>query len=175
VPEYITTLTSSCEVSVKTTNLDGDADCSISGTTFIIDSPFESNSLDTWDYIVDDDGATITVTIDGGYNPISAKDAGSWSVVTYNLVSGTYYEVDSATSSTSYTATSGTLTAYDDGLTSTNMVTYSSSGTYVFYVSVYHSIPADGYIKITLSSDMSIASSSSVTSSCYYYDTSYSK
>jgi hypothetical protein len=130
MPSLVTDLSSTCEINDKSSNLDGDSiSCSLSGTdTFVIDNPFDSNSANGWDYVVSSDGGTISITINEAKNPVSARPAGSITVTTYNKVSGTYYQVDTGSASTTFTPTIGNLVASGNGLTSSNLVTYSSAG-----------------------------------------------
>ena len=175
LPTLVTGLVSgTCAIQAKSTSINGLSPVcqSVTGTrTISVSNPFLSNGAASWDYIVTTANAIITLTINGATNPISSRDAGLWSVTTYNLVTGAFYEVDSGTASTSFTPTSGTLdltTLPGNTLTINNFVTYADTGLYTFQLRLKHNIPVYGFVSVTLPSDLSVSSASRVRASCYY-------
>lgn len=183
----VTSLTYTCSLASKSSNLDGNTiTCTRGSDTkyFYIDNPFLTNILPRWDYNTATDSTTISFKITGATNPVSAGDGGTWKITTYNLISGTRYEVNTGTSTTSLTPIAGVLAASGTGISSkvsnilliilascynfASLITYSVSGTLTFKISLGHSIPASGFVIITLPSELSISSTSSIRSSCYY-------
>ena len=115
----------------KSSAIDGTAPtCSINTLTnsFYIDTPFSSNTLPSWDFLVTTSNAAMTMTINGATNPVSARDAGTWKVLTHNKVLTSYYVVDSGSGLTSFTSIAGSLTASGSGVVSSIGTVYSDQG-----------------------------------------------
>jgi len=170
MPSLCSSLSSACSILSTSSNLDGTLTCSRSSNSksFYVDSPFASDGDYTWDYKTSTDGSTLTVKISSASNPVSAKSASSWKIITYNYISGSYYQVDSGSSSSSFTSTSGTLSESGTGISSSSGTTYDDTSLITFSIALSHYIPASGYVEITLPTEMSVSSSASVRSSCYY-------
>lgn len=116
---------------------------------------------------VDSSDATsgqFTLQINGINNPTSVQQAGNWKVETKNLVGGSYYIVDTGTSTTgSYIPEKGTLTAASSGgLTVSDRTTYSVSANYVFKISLSHDVPNGGKISLLFPTDFTVISGSLV-------------
>lgn len=128
MPSLVTTLLTTCSLLSKSSAIDGSAPtCSVNTATnsFYIDSPFSSNTLPSWDFIVTTANSAMTMTINGATNPVSARDAGTWKVITHNKVLTSYYPVDTGSGSTSFTPVAGSLTASGSGVTSSVGTVYS--------------------------------------------------
>lgn len=78
----------------------------------------------------------------------SAQDAGGWSVTTKaRFTDGSYYDVDTLSMATSFTATPGVITA-DSDMEITNPVTWGKNSMYTMKFTAQDDIPAGGYIKM---------------------------
>jgi hypothetical protein len=81
-------------------------------------------------------------------NQISAKDAGDLSITTYYLASDSkYYVVDTNSWSTSFTATTGLLSA-DKDLSIDDPTNFADNAIYTFTFSEDSMVPLGGFIKI---------------------------
>lgn len=97
----LVTLGTTCSIT-SSTGLGSSPICTISGSTYVITTPFTNGGISgTADYI---GGTLISITISFGYNAISARDAGAWSVSTFNYISSSYYGVDSGSATSSFTS-----------------------------------------------------------------------
>ena len=74
-------------------------------------------------------GGVISVTIDGGENPVSARDAGTFKITTKNLSSGTYYIVDEGKFTNIFIPDLGTLSADTASSGSTTGISVQSTTT----------------------------------------------
>jgi len=146
-PSSATVISSSSTCTFKSWSLQFDTgiQCSYYSRTplvFQISNPFSSSISEEWAFKVDSANPSnniFTLQINGVHNPTSKQDAGSWSVVTKNLVGGTYYTVDDSGTSTitSYTPDNGVLTpAGTGGLTISDRTTYTGSATYTFSITI---------------------------------------
>ena len=162
------TLGTSCSIT-SSSGLGASPTCTVAGSTFIIDSPFTNGGVSGQaDY---SGGSMITVYIANGNNAVSARDAGGWSVTTYNCIisSGScgYYPVDAGTATTSFTSVPGSLIP-SPGVSSSTYATYANPATYTFSFNVLHYVPQGGVISITLPTQVSIASTSLAGSTAMY-------
>jgi hypothetical protein len=135
-----------------------------------ISSPFNNNASPSaaWAFApASSSQQTISVTFNGATNPTSCTDAGKWQVQTFNLIGGQPYLVDSGTSLTSFTPTFGQMTQ-SASISVVPATTSSTNSVYTFSIQPEHSIPVYGSLQFELPTDLSIASSAMVQSSCIY-------
>ena len=104
-------------------------------------------------------GKSITLQISGAYNPYSQVAAGAWSLRTKNLVSGSYYPVDSGTASSSFTPTTSTLAAGPLGVQVVNPSTYLSNTFYNFNIAINKYLTTSSKVVLTLPSGLTIPGS----------------
>lgn len=151
IPSGIILATSgvTCSI-VSATNILSTASCTISGTTLTISSMF--NDVSTYGY----DFTTYTtptisfiVAIVGSQNPYSVTNAGSFSIRSYNVISGTNRLVDTGTASSSFTPTASIFTTMTSVVSSTSTVTYSETGVYTFTFVPSKAFTSGSYLKIT--------------------------
>jgi hypothetical protein len=144
------TVGSSCNIISTSYQFDSSRICTVTGTSppkFEITNMFSQSRTDIIALNVDSTtAASMSLLIEGIKNPTSVQNAGSWSVSTYNYINGVRYQLDTGTSSTSYTSTSGTLTADSNGIVPSDRTTYVSTGNYVIKMVLSHSIPSGGKV-----------------------------
>jgi hypothetical protein len=129
---------------------------------FRITNPFSQSRPELWAITVSSvTSATFTLKINGLKNPDSVKQAGDWTVTTYNEVGGSYYVVDTGTSTTgTYTPVNGILTASGTGgLVISDRSTYIDTASYRFLINLQHTLPQRGKIKFVIPSDFTLQSS----------------
>lgn len=91
---------------------------------------------------------TIVLEIPSITNQASAKDAGEWSVTTHLLFDdGDYYQVDTYSMPSSFTASTGTITA-SGAVQVTSPVTYGTESIYTITITAENAIPPNGYIVV---------------------------
>lgn len=87
-------------------------------------------------------------------NQLSAKDAGGYTITTYYKASdGEYYVVDTQQWFSSFTATTGLLSA-DNDLLIDDPTNYLDDAVYTFTFSEDSMVPAGGYIKLDFPEDV---------------------
>ena len=72
------------------------------------------------------------MTFNGAANSYSSTNAGSWTVRTYNVISGVNRLVDQTVSTTSFTPTVATFASTVATISVTSPITYSTASTYSF-------------------------------------------
>jgi hypothetical protein len=99
-------------------------------------------------------GEMIKMTVGLGRNPTGAMPAGPYTVTTEQPIGNDFYAIDSETSSSSFTALSGTiksaLTVTSVTSTDGNLKTTFESATYNLEISPEHGIQKGGFIEISL-------------------------
>ena len=98
---------------------------------------------------------TFKFGLDSIENQISSKDAGSFLIETFYLSphDTNFYVVDRKTEATSFTATTGLLTAEQD-ITIDNPTNYQDDAVYSFIFSEDSMVPLGGYLKIDFPEDV---------------------
>lgn len=113
--------------------------------------------------------SNITLLIEGIKNQVSAKDAGDFSISTYDMYNERYYMVDEATSSTSFVATPGAVTRIAE-IVSSNPTNDAILNVYTFKMIMNHEIPRAGYIEVKFPPQVALLPSTTLSAaSCKNY------
>lgn len=104
-------------------------------------------------------GTKISYTLKGIKNQMSAKDAGSFTVKTLDLVKGAYYLVDEQTASTSFTASTGKINPVGE-ITMSDPTNSAKNVEYSFKFTMDHDLPPSSYIRIQLPPEVTLTPSS---------------
>jgi hypothetical protein len=78
-------------------------------------------------------GTSLSITLGYGTNPVSVRDAGTWKVATYTIISGTAYMIDEDSASGLFTPVGGEITKASN-IVASSYVTYATGVTYNFYL-----------------------------------------
>jgi hypothetical protein len=86
------------------------------------------------------------------FNPVAARECGNWRVSTFNIISAREWLVDNTQATINalkFIATPGTITAGSVSIVENTLrITSNEQATYKFDLTIPHSIPAFGKIKI---------------------------
>ena len=114
-------------------------------------------------------GTQITYTIKNIKNQNSAKDAGSFIVITQEFVDGVYYAVDEQLSQTSFTATPGNINAVGDIVIS-DPTNSAKDVIYNLRFTMDHDLPPASYVRISIPPEVTLTPSTVLsTGSCKVY------
>lgn len=118
----------------------------------------EFGIIEILDFVQNDSdpaGTTYKFDISGIANQISAKEAGSFIIETYykDPATGDFYLIDFAEFGTSFSATTGILTA-DTSLTIDSPVNNKEGTIYTFSYTEASMVPAGGFIDISFPDDI---------------------
>jgi hypothetical protein len=98
----------------------------------------------------------------GGTNPNTVSDAGTFTVSTYAVISGSPYAIDSSSFTNIFTPTPGILNAT---VTPASLVAYNSPTTYIISITPIKIVPQNGFVLITFPTEISGSSNPTCTSS----------
>ncbi|CDW77580.1 UNKNOWN [Stylonychia lemnae] len=128
-----------CTVSTVTTPISTGSSCLVSSNVLTLTNPFGSSTF------TKGGSAFSFMFSNGGTNPDSVRDAGTFTVSTYYTDSGIDYGIDSSDFTNVFTPTAAVLTAV---VTPASLVAYNSPTDYAFAITPVQTIPIGGKIKV---------------------------
>ena len=159
----------SCSM-VSATGILSSSSCAVSSRTLRISSFVADTSSYGWDF--SPAAVTMRISVIGSQNPYSVKAAGSFSIRTYNFVSGSYYLVDTGSQSTSFTPTASTFTSVTSDVVADILTTYSQSAKYTFTFVLSKAFNSGSFLSIDAPTEVGSSTSSPT---CFQGATSFSQ
>ena len=106
---------------------------------------------------------SFSLTVQGLTNQISTKDAGLFSITTYDVFGGIPYVVDTVVIPTSYKATQGVV-SQNGTVQFENPQNFARGGVYTFRFTTQSRIPPQGFVQLVVPVDLQIEPSTALSS-----------